>query len=202
LPTTTDFINIDLLVGSDHYNEFVLSNRLEIEPGLFCIDTSVGWIIQGRHPISTPCKITTSAFFTHTIMDSNSSNFLSKCDDPLTDKFIPSFLWDLETIGVTDKTDNENDEKALKMFTDSIMFENNRYQVTWPWKSQELHLAANYKLCLSRLAALVRRYKETPKVFEQYQAIIDCQVKEGIIKKSKMVYKRQLANTIYRITQF
>jgi hypothetical protein len=187
LPTQDDTVHIDLLIGSDYYHDFVLCTKHEIATGLYCIDTTVGWIIQGRHTTESTNVSTltclTSAFLTHSTLDSQGHFSLTKADDCMFEKFEPAVMWNLETIGIVDKTDNTDDDIAQAMFNDSIEFIDGRYYVKWPWKTSNSQLPENYELSLGRLSTLLRRYKDSPDVFKEYQAALDNQIKQGIIEK-------------------
>ena len=45
-------------------------------------------------------------------------------------------LWCLDTIaiGIKDPITMETDEEVLRKFNETIKFEENRYQVAWPWR--------------------------------------------------------------------
>lgn len=58
-----------------------------------------------------------------------------------------------------------------------------RYFVTWPWKEGEIDLPSNYGLALGRLNSLLQRHQNTPDFFARYQAVLDDQLKKGIIEK-------------------
>jgi len=50
-------------------------------------------------------------------------------------------FWHLETIGISDPLCTQSDDEALRNFNENIKFENERYQVTWSWKSgMEIYL--------------------------------------------------------------
>jgi len=70
------------------------------------------------------------------------------------------------------------DELALQRFTDIIMFDNNRYFLTWPWKTEDPDLPLNYELCVGRLKTLMHRLKQNPNLLDQYDEIIKDQVEQ------------------------
>ena len=45
-------------------------------------------------------------------------------------------FWKLESIGVIDDPKTTDDEIAMTQFKETLKFDQNRYQVTWPWKSE------------------------------------------------------------------
>ena len=83
---------IDILIGNDYYLELVLSERHQLTPGLYALNTSLGWIVSGRthllpaepSQMSTPSLLVIDGCQTESVMDK-----------PQRERF-----WDLETIGI------------------------------------------------------------------------------------------------------
>ena len=50
----------------------------------------------------------------------------------------------------------ESDEEAIERFRETIKFEDGRYQVTWPWKSDSVCVSDNFEVVLRRLKSLAR----------------------------------------------
>ena len=48
LPQQTEFSTIDVLIGSDYYNEVMSSVKVEVQEGLYFIKSKLGWIISGN----------------------------------------------------------------------------------------------------------------------------------------------------------
>ena len=64
----------------------------------------------------------------------------------------------------------------------TLLFENGRYQVKWPWKSNDPDLPKNRELALGRLRSVVSKLKKTPEVLKQYNVFED-QLEKGVSKK-------------------
>ena len=45
-------------------------------------------------------------------------------------------FWKLETLGIREPVQENEDDKALQTFNETIHFEDGRYQVTLPWKEE------------------------------------------------------------------
>ena len=60
-----------------------------------------------------------------------------------------------------------------------------RYEVSLPWKQFHPELSDQYDLSLKRLVALLKRVRETPEVLCRYDAIIQDQIKKGIMVRNK-----------------
>uniref|UniRef100_A0AAF5Q743 Uncharacterized protein n=1 Tax=Wuchereria bancrofti TaxID=6293 RepID=A0AAF5Q743_WUCBA len=62
-------------------------------------------------------------------------------------------FWKLEIIGTPTADD---DDQALEHFKQTIIKQDGRYQVCWPWRDSKQKLSNNYGLCLGRLKNLVK----------------------------------------------
>ena len=71
----------------------------------------------------------------------------------------------------------------MQRFNESVRFENNCYQVTWPWKEEDPNLPENFELALGILKSLIRRLQNEPENLKKYDAVIQEQLKRGIIEK-------------------
>ena len=47
LPCKTESSTIDPLVGNDYYLDLVLSKKVEVQPGLYLLESKLGWILSG-----------------------------------------------------------------------------------------------------------------------------------------------------------
>ena len=43
------------------------------------------------------------------------------------------------------------DSKDVEDFNKRVILKNNRYQMSWPWKTSKYELPSNYELCVGRL---------------------------------------------------
>ena len=69
-------------------------------------------------------------------------------------------LWDLESIGITDK------ETVHESFERNVSFEKGRYHVKLPLKEKHDILPDNYDLSLARLDSQVKHLRQEPSLFE------------------------------------
>ena len=46
--TTTQPQAVDILVGNDYFQDFILPERHQLRPGLHAVRTRLGWIVSGR----------------------------------------------------------------------------------------------------------------------------------------------------------
>ena len=158
-----EVVTVDLLIGNDYYWEIIQPNKIEISPGLYLIESKLGWILNGRLE---------SHFFSPFDI-----SFISKETEELQD------FWNLEHIGIRDSPYENDDDRAIEIFNKSIKFENNRYYVTWPRKDRNPNLPSNFTLSLGRLKTLLKTFKRDKDRFQKYDEIIQDQLRKGIIEK-------------------
>jgi len=86
-------------------------------------------------------------------------------------------FWDLESLGVNQESPDDSTE-----FGRQISFKDGRYEVALPWKETHGALPSNYELSLKRLTGLLRRLRQSPDVFQQYDKVIREQCDKGIVE--------------------
>ncbi|XP_053395705.1 uncharacterized protein LOC128555912 [Mercenaria mercenaria] len=181
LPTENESSSIEMLVGNDYNLDFILCQRIELHPGLYLLGSKLGWILTGRTNDQDnndgPCMLimTHGKSFTKTSFTNVDSVVPVKPD--LED------FWRVESIGILDKQNTSDDEMAMKMFLDSLQFENGRYQVTWPWNEDCPNLPVNRELALGRLKSCLNKMKNKPDLLQKYDAVMKDQLSKGVIEK-------------------
>ena len=50
LPRELESSREDWLIGNDYYLDFILPQKVEIQPGLYILGSKLGWILAGRIP--------------------------------------------------------------------------------------------------------------------------------------------------------
>ncbi|XP_044183283.1 uncharacterized protein LOC122963962 [Acropora millepora] len=101
---------------------------------------------------------------------------LELADHPTEDWFRIKKFWEIESIGVSPHEGTVHDK-----FLDTIRACDGRYEVSLPWKEQHALLPDNYALAVSRLASVLKRLRGNPKLFAEYNRIIEEQSLQGII---------------------
>ena len=91
-------------------------------------------------------------------------------------------FWKLETLGIREPVQENEDDKALQKFHETIHFEDGRYQVTWPWKEESPSLPTNYYLAMGRLRSQVNRLSRNDEHLQKYDAVIQDQLQKGIVE--------------------
>ncbi|XP_078334132.1 uncharacterized protein LOC144625796 [Crassostrea virginica] len=182
LPERLEDSTVDILVGSDYYLDLILPERIEIQRGFYLLATKLGWILTGRTQetyssedeqvmMITNGTVSLTEYCLHSAV--SECTFANSIDD----------FWNLETIGIQDSPHTLDDEQALEIFNRTLKMENNRYQVTWPWKEEFPELPENRELAYGRLKSLINQLQRNPDLLHKYDDIIQDQCKRGIIEK-------------------
>uniref|UniRef100_A0A1I7VPA4 Integrase_H2C2 domain-containing protein n=1 Tax=Loa loa TaxID=7209 RepID=A0A1I7VPA4_LOALO len=91
-------------------------------------------------------------------------------------------FWKLEMIGIQEPPTADDEDQALTYYKRTILKENGRYEVRWPWKNSIQKLSDNYGLCIGRLKSLVTRLRNRS-MFPAYHMTIMEQLNSGIIEE-------------------
>ena len=92
-------------------------------------------------------------------------------------------LLGVETIGIIDNPQQNDEDLGLDQFNTSITLINGRYQVAWPWKSKHPQLPGNFDMSLVRLKSLLKKLLAEPKLNEKFKAVFLEQEKLHLIEK-------------------
>lgn len=163
-------LQIDILIGCDHYWELITGKVRRGESGPTAIQTHLGWVLSG--PIEFPSRQLSISLVTHALqIDSFASQDAQALDERLK-KF-----WDLESFGVTD-----TNTAVLEDFKNNVRFVSGRYEVSLPWKIPSADLPDNYQLCHKRLKGLLQRLRQNEEILAEYNTIIHNQIQQGIVE--------------------
>uniref|UniRef100_A0A914HLG1 Uncharacterized protein n=1 Tax=Globodera rostochiensis TaxID=31243 RepID=A0A914HLG1_GLORO len=92
-------------------------------------------------------------------------------------------FWSLESLGINDRPEQDDDQLALVMFKKDIHIDpQGRFEVSWPWKLPGEFPPDNFNLAFSRLNSQLRKLKENPEHFESCLTILNEQLEKGIIE--------------------
>jgi hypothetical protein len=162
-------MEVDLLIGSDYYWKLTTGRVSRGEDGPIAVETKLGWVLSGPVPIA---EQSVSLVTTHTLrVDAHEE---SNLDDTL------RAFWELESLGIS-----RSDQSIHQEFEESISFKDGRYEVSLPWKNPHPILPDNYKLSQHRLGSVLRRLQRTPDILQEYDSVIQKQLKMGIVQPVK-----------------
>ena len=147
---------MDILIGSDHYWDFVTGKLRRPANGPVAIETKLGWVLSG--PVGTTGQSDEShSLVVHTLHISTPSTEAQALDH------VMNSFWELESFGIP-----TTEHSLYEQLQDSIKFRDGRYEVRLPWKSPRREPPNNYELSLKRLKGLLRRLNQEPDVRKEY----------------------------------
>jgi hypothetical protein len=183
IPNENEQTSIELLIGNDYYLDIIMSQRIEIEPGLYLLGSKLGWILTGRTRNNDVYSESVSMF----ILTYGNNIIERSCfqcvDDTIKSKPDLQDFWNIEAIGITDNPSLSDDKKAMSNFQNTLTFKDSRYQVTWPWREENPPLPVNRELAYGRLKSCVKRMRDKHDLMTKYDKVIKDQLQKGIIEK-------------------
>ena len=168
--TQEETLEVDMLIGSDFYWEFVTGEIIRGQSGPVAVSTTLGWVLSGPAGKTGQRNSTVSLVTTHTLRVEGITN-------KELDSTLRSF-WELESLGIQ----SPNHDPVSDQFTNTIQMKGGRYEVSLPWREYHDPLPDNYDLSHKRLYGLLRRLKQNPAILHEYDAIIQDQLKRGIVE--------------------
>ena len=169
-------MNIDILIGSNYYWDFIDGKRIvKGKPGEpVAISSNLGYILSGTVQNNFE---ETDCLTTHVL-----KAFVSP-DEKL--EKITELFWDFETMGIkNNETEEKTDDLVREKFENTIKYENGRYRVPLPEKEQHNVLSDNYKQSETRLKGIWKKFSTNKELFENYDSIIQEQKSKQVIEKA------------------
>jgi len=156
-------IEVDLLIGSDYYRQLATGRVSRGDDGPVAVETKLGWVLSGPATAADCCLLTTHAL-----------RIDSREEESLNDTL--HAFWELESLGISESL------SVHQEFRESTSSKDGRYEVCLPWKKPRPILPDNYELSKKRLQGLLRRLRQTPDIFQEYDSVIRRQLELGIIQ--------------------
>ena len=154
------------------------------------VKTGLGWILSGPVEIKHDKRLSSVNLVpTHVLLRADCESTCESIANKSLEEQIQS-LWDLDGIGIRDK------QSVHESFLESIKFENGRYSVKLPFKSNNKVLPDNYQLSLARLHNLSKSLSETPEQLIQYDKVIRDQLEKGIVEQGPPESQPQLYRAV------
>ena len=162
-------LDIDILIGSDCYWEFVSGETRRGPTGPIAIDTKFGWVLSGL--ATSPNSTNSTCLITHTLCVESCGQDTKSLNDRL------NSFWELESFGISGVDHSIHDK-----FRSSVKFVDGRYEVRLPWRQLHPTLPNNYSLCLKRLRGLLKRLRHDPDILQEYHSTIQDQLRRGVVE--------------------
>ena len=158
-----EIFQIDLLIGADFYWAIVEDHTVR-GPGPTAVASKLGYLLSG--PTNLQNTYAMNTMICKVLVENDDA------DQKLSE------LWDLETIGVKDETNESCDYQRYR--EQSLKFEHGKYTANLPWKIDHDELPTNYYVCQKTTRAMVKGL--TPEIRETYNNIISDQVARDFIE--------------------
>ena len=133
--------SIDILIGSDHYWDFVTGETIRGEFGPTAVRSKLGWLLSGP---TNNSQNGTNVISNLVISGENFTNGARESDE-MSDML--KRFWDVESLGIVD-ADWEGEFVKRKA---EITFNRSHYEVDLPWKGDSFPQSNNYGMCVTRL---------------------------------------------------
>ena len=170
--TASQTLEIDVLIGSDYYWQFITgpTARGEGNVGPLAILSRLGYVLTG--PVDVPSEESSGS----------STNYVSThvlcCESkrpPLHSEL--KRFWDYETLGIKD-----DEPPVYEKFLEIMSKVDGRYEISLPFKEDHPVIPDNYSLCKQRLDYLLKRLKSKPEILSEYDSVIQEQLDAGIVE--------------------
>ncbi len=168
-----DDLEVDILIGSDHYWKLVTGEVIRGPCGPAAIRTRLGWVLSGPVELTSSESSAVNLASTHTL---RTDAHAAISDNQDLNEGLKRF-WDLETLGI-----KEDESSVYEEFERNVTSRKGRYEVRLPWKEPHPVLPDNHELCSKRLVGLLKRLRQNPHVLTEYDTVIKDQLSKGIVE--------------------
>ena len=169
-----DELQIDALIGSDHYWQLVTGTVIQAESGPTAIQTHLGWVLSG--PVCGAMDHNNLIRSPTNHMMHVSTMHLHDAQPDLSNAL--KAFWELESLGI-----KLEEPSVYEEFKRTISFKESHYEVCLPWKSPHVKPSTNRNLAKRRLEGLLKKLHHLPEVLKEYHAVMQEQLRKGIIEK-------------------
>ena len=170
--TGMESMELGVLIGGDQYWKMVTGKMERLNEGLVALESVFGWLVQG--------EVTTLNIITE-VVDIEVMHISVGEEQALSDQL--RNFWEIESLGIHMKEMNsEKEEMAVKLFKENVKFIGERYEVTLPWKDEQVNIASNYVTAKNRFDSLIRRFKNNPTLYDKYNEVIQDYMAQDIVE--------------------
>ena len=137
---------IDVLIGSDYYWTIVTGEMKKGESGPVAVSSKLGWLLPGPlNDSATPTDVQSNLI----ISGKSEVNYGTRDEEHNLVETLKTF-WETETIGIHQPEDTVQSDE----FTKHVYRQEDRYEVTLPWKEEHLPIPKNYESSSNRLRSM------------------------------------------------
>ncbi|XP_054715273.1 uncharacterized protein LOC129224750 [Uloborus diversus] len=161
-----------VLLGDNVFYELLRTGQIKVKDSSVILQNSVfGWIATG------------------TLNYRENRNFKCYVVEDKTEAALKQF-WTLESFGIKDDSKRSDEDAALEVFNKTVRYNNERYEVSFPWKKNWKELNDNFEVAERRFQGLVKKMKRDKTLYIQYSEILKEYLANGIIEEVKEPEKR------------
>ena len=114
----------------------------------------------------------------HLIISSNSIDLLLNDEHDALLNMLQHF-WNMESIGILE---DPNKQQPMATFLERMQFKQAHYEVGLLWKEDHPDIPDHFTVCLNHLRFLQRQLLKSPKLLQEYDSVIQDQLKKGIVE--------------------
>ena len=158
LPLENDKAEIDILIGADYVWDILSGDKLTLPSGLYLISSRLGYVLTGPYLTKADDSLDSQqpdavVTLCHTLVTSQLTNNIEQ-------------FWELDTIGINNLATPSSDDVAVTHLHDTIQYNDGRYVVSWPWKSNADELPSNFDISFTGLKSLSCRLQNDRPLLE------------------------------------
>ncbi|XP_074656840.1 uncharacterized protein LOC141910041 [Tubulanus polymorphus] len=164
----SDKINVQVLIGSDFYYDFVTGHIVKSSVGPVAISSKLGYLVCGPVGIFADRPVAVMSVLTSA----------GKTPESVGD------FWSLENIGIMPNSSFDNDKEFVTYYcTDYIEKHDNTYYAKLPWRENHPVLPSNFDVIVNRTHSTIDRLRKSPEMLGKYSDIIVDQISKNFIEK-------------------
>ena len=118
IPKMLETSSVDILIeiGNDYYLDIIISQRIEVQPGLYLLSSKLGWILTGRSGDHDLTMNETNMLILTYGNDVTETQALSSIDTVHPQKPDLEDFWKVESIGILDNSTTLTDKMVNNFF--------------------------------------------------------------------------------------
>ena len=155
--------SIDILIGSDHYWDFVTGESIRGDFGPTAVKIKLGWLLSGP----TNNSQNETSVVSNLVITGESFPNGAKESDEMADML--ERLWQVESLEIADT----NCESELIKRKGDITFNASHYEVELPWRGDCLPQSNNYEMCVTVIAFKIEEGAEFAEGGKRKKAIVE-----------------------------
>ena len=122
IPKMLESSSVDFLIGNDYYLDIIMSQKIEVQPGLYLLSSKLRWILTGLSGDHDLTMNETNMLILTYGNDVTGTLALSSIDSVHPQKPDLEDFWKFESIGIFDNSTTLTDKMVNKKFKENLKF--------------------------------------------------------------------------------